>query len=241
MRRRNIRQSVVATTTIPLTGLVGHYIGQNYNFTSGSWLCDKTTNHLTVPIGYTKPNKIGNDTDFNNKDSLEFQNGMLLSIASNILTSNGTDNTVFVVTNFINTNGYHILGENKSTATANEHWNILRFESNQYIYQQRALPYNTRDARSGTPTNTKQLLCGSINGNTSIIRKNGVELTSNTSSLNGSFSADRLDVGGIRYNQVPTTLYLNGKIAEIVLYNRALDNTELNLVESYLNTKYGIY
>ena len=35
--------------------------------------------------------------------------------------------------------------------------------------------------------------------------------------------------------------FLNGDIAEIIMYNRALSDTERGQVESYLNTKYAIY
>ncbi|MEI7452079.1 MAG: prepilin-type N-terminal cleavage/methylation domain-containing protein [Candidatus Falkowbacteria bacterium] len=38
-----------------------------------------------------------------------------------------------------------------------------------------------------------------------------------------------------------TETYLNGDIAEIIIYNRPLSDTERQQVESYLNTKYSIY
>jgi hypothetical protein len=35
--------------------------------------------------------------------------------------------------------------------------------------------------------------------------------------------------------------YLNGKVAEVVIYNRVLTTPERQQVEAYLNTKYAIY
>ena len=69
---------------------------------------------------------------------------------------------------------------------------------------------------------------------------------------NGSFS-DQFNIGGNiatstglfqigGYNQsFNAAEYFNGRIAEIIMYNRAVTSIERQQVEAYLNTKYAIY
>jgi len=60
--------------------------------------------------------------------------------------------------------------------------------------------------------------------------------------INGNIktSTGVLQIGG--YNKsFNDAEYFYGQIAEIIMYNRAVTNTERQQVESYLNTKYAIY
>jgi len=57
---------------------------------------------------------------------------------------------------------------------------------------------------------------------------------------NISTSSGTLQIGG--YNKsFDAQEFFNGKIAEIIMYNRAVTNIERQQVEAYLNTKYAIY
>lgn len=63
------------------------------------------------------------------------------------------------------------------------------------------------------------------------VRKNGVSVVSTTPSW--GISTD--------LTLFAETPWLNGDIAEVILYNRELTPTEIGTVEAYLNAKYGLY
>ena len=48
------------------------------------------------------------------------------------------------------------------------------------------------------------------------------------------------DAGSYMLGRVPSAFYLNGKIAEVIQYNRILTANEISAVESYLSVKYNI-
>ena len=69
---------------------------------------------------------------------------------------------------------------------------------------------------------------------------NGILTSQQVLGDNISTSSGTLQIGG--YNKsFDSQDFFNGKIAEIIMYNRAVTNTERQQVEAYLNTKYAIY
>jgi hypothetical protein len=69
-------------------------------------------------------------------------------------------------------------------------------------------------------------------GSTSAIRINGADY------VTGSFN---WGTSSFLYIARRNTERFRGYVAEIVCYNRALDSSEIQVVETYLNDKYGIY
>lgn len=84
-------------------------------------------------------------------------------------------------------------------------------------------------------TNWK-IACGTYNGTTVKVYKNG--LLGNS----GDYALSTVTSGGFRIAQLYTSsyVYANVQIAEIIYFNRSLDDTERNAVHEYLSNKYGI-
>ena len=66
------------------------------------------------------------------------------------------------------------------------------------------------------------------------LRKDGTQLDTDT----GAFW--KATAGSLNLGLVPSSFFLNGKIAEVIMYDRALTTTERESVESYLSRKYAI-
>lgn len=60
--------------------------------------------------------------------------------------------------------------------------------------------------------------------------------TAFSGTFSGNLNSDRISIGS-RFNGLYTC---NCNIGEVILYNRALNNTELGQIHSYLDTKWGI-
>lgn len=87
---------------------------------------------------------------------------------------------------------------------------------------------------------TPRILSMTYDGTNQNVYSNGY--FSNTFNLGGNIATSTgiLQIGG--YNKsFNGEEYFYGQIAEIIMYNRAVINTERQQVESYLNTKYAIY
>jgi hypothetical protein len=85
-----------------------------------------------------------------------------------------------------------------------------------------------------------KILSMTSNGTSQNIYSNGT--ISNNFSIIGDIatSTGTLQIGG--YNQsFDAAEYFYGRIAEIIMYNRAVTGTERQQVETYLNAKYAIY
>jgi len=67
---------------------------------------------------------------------------------------------------------------------------------------------------------------------------NSIATTDNDGSFDNSFSFNtaKFDIGSLNESQ-----FLNGQLQEVIIYNRALSNTEISDVKGYLNLKYKIY
>ncbi len=107
-------------------------------------------------------------------------------------------------------------------------------------------------AISGTPLgagsvnsvgiNQPFLLCGGYNGSMGLLEVSGI--SQGTSSVSGSVdngdsSRKDLVIGGASSSWLGQ--FFNGQISEILIYNRALTDTERQQIEIYLADKYGLY
>ena len=94
----------------------------------------------------------------------------------------------------------------------------------------------TQSDADGMSLNTWYVLGCRRNGNTVRFYKNGAALGADKT-LSGSVSQGFNNVSGFASNANPITGYL----AEIVVYNRAVIDSEATNVMSYLNSRYAIY
>lgn len=83
------------------------------------------------------------------------------------------------------------------------------------------------------PSNSAwSIYTGVQTGALSSFYRNGVLLASNTAGLTGP--------NGLSLNGRASEQFSDGDIAELIIYNRALNNTERQQVESYMATKWGL-
>ncbi len=103
------------------------------------------------------------------------------------------------------------------------------------------ISFQSRNAQGGAITNT-----GNVNTNFQIIR---ARRSGTTQALAVNSGAEVTDSGAVSESGVTnvqigsfqdTGNYLNGSIAEIILYKRSLTTTEIATVENYLANKWGI-
>jgi hypothetical protein len=87
---------------------------------------------------------------------------------------------------------------------------------------------------SGGTGSGLQLMGATRNGGAYEIRKNGVSLASGASGL-GTVAANYSLIGSRALSE-----YHNNKICEILVFNYQLNNGEVELVEAYLSSKWGI-
>jgi hypothetical protein len=82
---------------------------------------------------------------------------------------------------------------------------------------------------------TASITGGDGNGSTATLKMN-LQGAGNYTATNAFWKAD---TGGYIVGNVPSSFYLNGKIAEVIQYNRAMTTEEERQVEGYLAEKYG--
>ena len=75
----------------------------------------------------------------------------------------------------------------------------------------------------------------SKNTTTYLNNNSGVDVGVNTTNLP---SMNTVTLG--RCNEAPTSRYLNGKLSEFRLYNRALSATEISAYYNYTKSRYGL-
>lgn len=191
-------------------------------------------NNATQATGGQQP--VNTSSILNGKNVLLFTaaSSQTLLLPSALYAIPNAANTIFAVAK-----------RNTETAAQNE---IICFSqtgvtrTNQIVYSATSGNIMYRNNGAGTDltltgaVNTNyQIIYGRHSGATQAISiNNGIEVT-NSSGANVATT----DIAAIGSSQ-GTTLYLNGGIAEILIYNRSLSVAEINQVESYLSAKWGV-
>ena len=101
-------------------------------------------------------------------------------------------------------------------------------------------PWPDLDSNINITDGTPRLLSMTYNGTDIITYDAGVQTSSNELGGNMLTSTGLLQIGGYNHS-FDSAEYFYGQIAEIIMYNRAVNGTERQQVEAYLNTKYAIY
>ena len=70
-----------------------------------------------------------------------------------------------------------------------------------------------------------------------ILRRDGVQVATGTFSRTSGFVADEYLIGG---DTAASTRHYTGEIGDIIVYNRALTDKEMLVIEAYLAAKYGL-
>jgi len=183
----------------------------------------------------TKTGTVNYETSTN---SINLSGGALYN-SSHAVVTGSTQRTIFSVsqaTNVATTQEPLFLGNAGSTATA---WfpqpaaATIRVDTNASFNQFNAVNTNNVDS----------LITSILTGGTTVAsikaRKNGVNLSVNSTNVNGGTinTAAGIMVGGYLISGTPTVRG-NTKIKEVIIYNRLLTDSEILQVEAYLLNKY---
>jgi hypothetical protein len=96
--------------------------------------------------------------------------------------------------------------------------------------------YNVEGPANSLPLNNSRIIGGRYNGTTAFLDVNGSQKTT----LNAVWNTTATAPAYIGMGAAAATQYWSGKMGEVIVYNRLLDDDELKRVNSYLALKYGI-
>ena len=219
-----------AFTPASISGLVGWYKADAGTFTDTGrttpaasdgdavkGLTDQSgqANHLSDASGFTL--------------KLNIQNGLpvLRAAGSSALRHAGSPtlnqpNTLFVVGKALGDNQLFVDGD---AVAASE--NAIFITGGKYsVYGGSTISGTNRD-------DNIKVLCGVVNGASSSIRVNGAETTGDA----GASAMVGIHLGRRSDDALP----LSGDICEVLIYNAALDATQIGQVETYLNSRWAVY
>ncbi len=194
---------------------------------------DKSGNgyHVTQGTGTNQP--VTGETTTNGLNVLDFVNDYF-NIPSGLYSLAAGGNTVFIVSQKTAEDGAFDTLYNMRTGTTNKNFML-------YSATAGAIDWRSNNAGSGTTSNTGntntnfQILRGRRSGVTQAVAVNG---GAETTDSNGS------DITGIDSAFIGTLTgaanFLEGSLAEILMYNRSLSTLEIAIVERYLSNKWGV-
>lgn len=170
----------------------------------------------------------------NNKPIIRFGGNDFLNLASAIHTLTNNNNTCFVVANTTTTNATQRL---LSMSEAGSSRYNLQFDSTvgQISFQSRNAFGSAVSIGSMTETNFN-IIRGRRAGTTQAITFNAGTEQTNASGADES-GIDAATIGAFTDG---TTNPLTGDIAEIIIYEKSLSESEIRSVEQYLSLKWGI-
>lgn len=238
-------------TELPVSGAVLWLKGESLDLQDGdsvaSWT-DSTVNawKFVQSAGSAQPLFIKRDPIVNNHPVVDCDGSDYLELPFDAKL-NTAEMTVFVVGYVDSDDGnIHGLIESRSGSPATRSgFNLYaRMDSgNEYQFW---MGSDTGWTIVSSATNSAEgqvadILTGKIYGGDGVGATATIELYENGQgpySATGAFYASTS--GGYRVGNVPSTFYLNGKIAEVVQYDRKLTTAEQYEVEAYLSRKYAI-
>ncbi len=188
-------------------------------------------NHTAVQSTGTKRPTRALDT-INGLQAATFDGGDTLALPSALFSIPNDDNTIFLVS-AQDTNVFEMALGMTEAGGARYH---IAYDSvaGTVIYLSRT---SSNSVNSTGNTNTKhQILRGRKEGSTQALAVDGGAEVTNSNAIN----EPDIDAGHIG-SRADALFFLDGSIAEVLLYNRSLSPTEILQVEIYLANKYGIY
>ena len=175
------------------------------------------------------------------KPALDFTGGKSLSNSDPLMMTAGSARTIFVVAQASHVGSYGDGGAmldigNAPTRFRDELWQYVSEDTQQtYVYTDSTAWSRAMDgtpALLGSPFISAEVSPGAGPKNSVSVALNGT-----TETLVGGGVGTETSSG---YTVSGSGLTWNGKIAEVLVYDRVLDPTELNTVGYYLQDKYGV-
>jgi hypothetical protein len=240
--------SVFPRTQVPLTvpGCVAWMdAADTSTITSSSGNVSSVRNKANIQIPFiqaTGANQPNTDTRaINGKNVLDF-NGtsdfLTASSLSSIFTGSDIPLTVFFVCEC----------DNIASGTQNTMWSLsssLNATPVMYHYYQtsnnaifRRDDSSAFEARTAAAISGVNVNCIVFNGTTVFSYTNGTTLVSNGVMNVGALTLSQFAIGAL--SRTTTTLFFDGGVGELIVYNRALSDSDRILVQQYLGNKWGV-
>ncbi|WP_373534016.1 DUF4347 domain-containing protein, partial [Microcoleus sp.] len=203
----------------------------------GTWTDSSSNNIATITqVGAARPTY--KTAGLNNLPTLSFNGSQYLETPYNA-TLNPNQYTVITVTNVT------VAGGPRSPITSRDGGGLRGYYF--YAYNPNVWSFvqgNNTNAWDGvsdaTPItlNTGYVTSGSYNGTQNTLSVNGTQTSNNFTNFTPN-TARPLRIGAGQTEGGPNYLF-NGDISEVILYDKALNTVELNLVDNYLSAKYNL-
>ena len=201
------------------------------------------TNHLTQTLSASQPTYEA--SGFNGLDSIYFDGSDDYLLGDNVATVfHGEDPayTIFVAVQAVAPSGLQRLysagysaGNVFDIMTASgssDRWEWSRFDGS----SSKTTVIFPNEIHLTDP----QYLSFANAGTTADAYRNGLLERDNTDYDVNAVSMDRFTLGVLRRNVISAGTYFNGRVAELMIYNRNLSESELGQIHSYLSARYGI-
>jgi hypothetical protein len=156
-----------------------------------------------------------------------------LIISSTLNISGAQDRTFFAVCKTSSGTSEPVFSINADSSVAGKRWTV-RGASGKLRIEIAGSGYN-----SALRTTAMSVLAVKLYGSTlgdHILYRNSV-----SESASGTSTVDTLDTNTQLGSYVSGTAFLNGDIAEILVYNSALSDADRQAIEDYLDNKYNVY
>jgi len=182
-------------------------------------------NTATQATGSAQPTRNASDASYNNQATLSFASAASQFLATGATPSLSQPFSIVVVGNDSGAAAIQALADDKAAT--------LYFANNGsgHYYLSGGLNVTTNAAASNTP----KVLIATINGASTTIR-----LSAATPDVTGNIGAATLTGVSIGCIGNGVSGFLNGKIAEVAVYSKALSVAEVAAINNYANKRYGI-
>ncbi|MCA9348574.1 hypothetical protein KC878_00285 [Candidatus Saccharibacteria bacterium] len=222
------------------TGVSGGGYATNNGDQVATWI-DKSVNNNDVSLAYGVYPTLSKGA-INGMDALTFTGGTLGSTLSSLSSNNGI--TAFMVMRPMTSSSSNARFLSAMRSTQNDDYNtydgialLMRNGSTSQLMQY--YRNQTGETVSNAVDNTWSIYTSRISASwVERLLRDGVENYSEQIS-NINYSINQLYVAGRRSGSGGTD-YANVDVAEVIVYDKALECTELNEVEAYLGDKYGV-
>lgn len=216
---------------------LGIYAAQRYGLTMSVGLLDNKSGstdgykNLSQATQAQQPTLTIADSSYNNKASMQFlvAKGQFLSSGTWAVPING-DQTLFIVGNDDGTSNERVWIDNEGGATEC----LFYYTGSGYSINSAGGAITWTHSGISNP----QIVCGVYTTVNSALYSNAKSAVAS----GGTINSDRTGVtlGDYVNAHTGTFLGINGKICEVIVYNRALTQAEINTMLAYLANKYSI-
>lgn len=148
--------------------------------------------------------------------------------------------TTFIVGRYVNT-GNALMSERDSTDGGNLYFAPFGISSTSAHFLRNDAGVLSNEAYTGTWKDANRKVIVNIETDTAMIKRvNGSQNSSNPFTRTGSYTPDMFSFGA-NFNGSSADRFTPFELERMIIYNRELTTSEIEQVEDYLNSEYGVY